>query len=67
MSLPSFSLAISNGLFLAFIAGIPLYAALKKVKVYESFVDGAKESFNLTVIFIIYKHIVLIVIIYKLI
>jgi len=49
MSLPSFSLAISNGLFLAFIAGIPLYAALKKVKVYESFVDGAKESFNLTV------------------
>ena len=39
----------SNGLFLAILAGIPLIAACKKVKVYEVFVDGAKEGFNLAI------------------
>lgn len=29
-----------------FLAGIPLYGALKKVKVYESFVEGAKGGFQ---------------------
>lgn len=40
---------ISNGLFLAVIAGIPLIAACKKVKVYEVFVEGAKEGFSLSI------------------
>ncbi len=41
--------AISNGLFLLMIAGIPLIAACKKVKVYEVFVDGAKDGFQLSI------------------
>lgn len=40
---------ISNGLFLAMIAGIPLVAACRKVKVYEVFVDGAKDGFQLAI------------------
>lgn len=40
---------ISNGLFLSVIAGIPLVAACKRVKVYDVFVDGAQEGFNLAI------------------
>lgn len=32
-----------------FLVGIPLYGAIKKVKVYESFIEGAKEGFQLGV------------------
>jgi spore maturation protein B len=32
-----------------FLVGIPLYGAFKKVKVYESFVQGAKEGFQVGV------------------
>ena len=32
-----------------FLVGIPLYGALKRVKVYESFVEGAKEGFQVGV------------------
>jgi spore maturation protein B len=32
-----------------FILGIPLYGALKKVKVYESFVEGAKGGFQMAI------------------
>jgi spore maturation protein B len=32
-----------------FLLGIPLFGAFKKVKVYESFVAGAKEGFNVGV------------------
>jgi spore maturation protein B len=32
-----------------FIVAIPLYGAVKKVKVYESFVEGAKEGFGVAV------------------
>lgn len=39
----------SNGLFLLFIAGIPLYGFCRKVKVYETFVDGAKEGFHIAI------------------
>ncbi len=49
MSIASVSTVISNGLFLSFVAGIPLYAACKKVPVYETFVDGAKDGFTLAV------------------
>lgn len=41
--------AVSNGLILTMIAGIPLFAACKKVKVYEVFVEGAKDGFNLSI------------------
>ncbi len=32
-----------------FIVGIPVYAAAKKVKVYEAFIEGAKDGFNVAV------------------
>lgn len=35
---------LSNWLFLAFIAGIPLYATLKKINVFDAFVSGAKQG-----------------------
>lgn len=37
---------LSNGILLLFIAGIPLYAACKKVDVFNAFVDGAKQGFE---------------------
>lgn len=37
---------LSNGLFLSFIVGIPLYGAIKKINVFDAFVNGAKEGFN---------------------
>jgi len=49
MSVASFNNAISNGIFLTAVAGIPLYGQIKKVKVYETFVEGAKQGFELTV------------------
>ncbi len=38
----------------AIIVGFPLYGLLKKVPVYEVFVDGAKEGFNVAVTIIPY-------------
>lgn len=49
MSLATVTTGLANGLFLSFIAGIPLYGYLKKVKVYESFIEGAKEGFHLAI------------------
>lgn len=49
MMLSQLTDAISNGLFLSMIAGIPLIAAFKKIKVYEVFVDGAKDGFQLAI------------------
>lgn len=40
---------ISNMLFLAFIVGIPLYGAIKKINVFDAFVNGAKEGFNTSI------------------
>lgn len=40
---------ISNVLFLSFVAGIPLYAAFKKIDVFESFVVGAKQGLQTSV------------------
>lgn len=40
---------ISLAVFLGLIGGIPLYGALRKVKVYESFIDGAKSAFDIAV------------------
>lgn len=39
----------SNYLFLAFVAGIPLYGAWRKIKVYEVFVEGAKDGFTIAI------------------
>jgi spore maturation protein B len=39
----------SNWLFLLFIGGIPLAGFLRKVNVFESFVVGAKEGFEIVV------------------
>lgn len=40
---------ISNFLFLTFVVGIPLYGAIKKVKVFDTFISGAKEGFDLII------------------
>ncbi|QBR85386.1 spore maturation protein [Legionella israelensis] len=37
---------ISNWIFLAFVAGIPLYGALKRINVFDVFIDGAKQGFE---------------------
>lgn len=41
-----FANQLSNWIFLAFIAGIPLYASFKKVNVFDAFVVGAKQGFE---------------------
>ena len=40
---------LSNGMFLAFVVGIPLYGAFKKTNVFDVFVDGAKQGFDTSV------------------
>lgn len=37
---------ISNSLFLTFVVGIPLYGAIKRVAIFDAFVDGAKTGFT---------------------
>lgn len=37
---------LSNWLFLAFIVGIPLHAAIKKINVFDAFIVGAKKGFD---------------------
>lgn len=49
MTLNDFSSFASNMIFLTFLTGIPLHGFLKGVKVYESFVEGAKEGFEVAV------------------
>ena len=44
----------SNGLFLLFIVGIPVYGAWRKVAVFDSFVDGAKDGFTISMSLIPY-------------
>jgi spore maturation protein B len=41
--------AFSNGLFLAFVVGIPLYGALKKIDCFDAFIGGAKQGFEISV------------------
>ena len=48
MTLMSFGQVLSNSLFLAFVAGIPLYAAFRRVKIYDTFIDGAKDGLQIT-------------------
>jgi spore maturation protein B len=44
------------------LAGFPLYAALRRVKVYEEFVDGAKEGFEVAIRIIPYLIAILVAI-----
>jgi spore maturation protein B len=43
------SQVVSNGLILSFIAGIPLLAYLRKINIFESFIEGAQDGFQLAI------------------
>lgn len=45
---------LSNWMLLLFIVGIPLYAAVKKVNVFDAFIVGAKQGFETSVSLIPY-------------
>lgn len=49
-----FAEQFSNWLFLCFVAGIPLYAAIKRVNVFDAFTVGAKQGFETCVSIIPY-------------
>ena len=40
---------LSNWMFLAFVVGIPLYGAVKKINVFDAFIEGAGKGFNTSV------------------
>lgn len=44
-----FANQLSNFMFLMFIVGIPLYAAIKKINVFDAFIAGAKQGFETSV------------------
>mgnify|MGYP000744665059 CR=1 FL=1 len=45
---------LSNWILLAFVAGIPLYATLKKIDVFDAFILGAKQGFDTSISIIPY-------------
>jgi len=45
---------LSNFMFLGFIVGIPLYAAIRKINVFDAFIVGAKKGFETSVSLIPY-------------
>ena len=49
MSINELASTISNLILLVFLVGIPVYGAVKGVKVYETFVEGAKQGFDIAV------------------
>lgn len=49
MTSQSLSNLLSNSLIFAFIGGIPLLAACRRVNVFESFVQGGKEGFDIVI------------------
>ncbi|WP_133140461.1 spore maturation protein [Legionella genomosp. 1] len=49
-----FANQLSNWMLLAFVVGIPAYAALRKVDVFEAFINGAKQGFETSVSIIPY-------------
>jgi len=61
-ALPEFSASVSHVIFLCFLVGIPLYGFFKGVKVYECFVRGAKEGFEVAVLIIPYLVAILVVV-----
>lgn len=49
MNLIHLSNTISNLILLGFIGGIPLFAAVRKINVFETFVVGAKDGFQIAI------------------
>jgi len=49
MNIQSFSTTLSNIIFLTMVAGIPAYCFIRGVKVYEVFIEGAKDGFQLVI------------------
>nr|HAT8715193.1 spore maturation protein [Legionella jordanis] len=45
----SFANQFSNWLFLSFVVGIPLYAAFKRINVFDAFTSGAKQGFETSI------------------
>lgn len=45
---------VMNWIMLTFVVGIPLYASFKKVDVFDSFITGAKQGFELSITLIPY-------------
>lgn len=56
MTVASFGQYLSNGLFLIFVAGIPLIAIFRGVKIYDAFIEGAKSGLHTT--FTITPHLI---------
>jgi spore maturation protein B len=54
--------SLSHYAIALFVVGIPLYGMIKRVKVYEAFIEGAKEGFNIAVRIIPYLVAILAVI-----
>lgn len=44
-----FANQLSNWLFLLFIVGIPFYGVIKKINVFDAFIDGAKQGFDTSI------------------
>lgn len=40
---------VSNALFLGLVGGLPLYGAIRKIRVYDVFVDGARGGFEIAI------------------
>ncbi len=49
MNIQSISSTLSNVIFLLMVAGIPAYCFFRGVKVYETFIEGAKDGFQLVI------------------
>ncbi len=45
---------LSNWVLLAFVVGVPLYGAIKKIDVFDAFIVGAKQGFDTSVSIIPY-------------
>jgi spore maturation protein B len=60
--LTELSSVASGVLFLGFLVGIPVYGHFKGVRVYESFVEGAREGFEVAVRIIPYLVAILVVV-----
>lgn len=62
IGLNELSAAASNAIFLALLVGVPLHGFFRGVKVYEAFVEGAKEGFEVAVRIIPYLVAILVVV-----
>ncbi len=49
MSIQAIANGTSNAIFLSLVAGIPLFAAARNIKVYESFIEGAKGGITIII------------------